>query len=102
MKSTLLAYLLLLVMKYVKTLELSDFKVVDGLGDPWSFSELKHVPVSACCLLDTFRAMTGGDGRSRCYGVASPFSRGCTDVVCRELVKHDGSMATASANRLWS
>lgn len=40
-----LLVLLLLLMKYVKSLELSDFTVNDGVGEDFSFSELKHVPV---------------------------------------------------------
>lgn len=44
---SLLVLLLLMTMKYAKSLELSDFTVNDGVGDAWSFSQLKHVPVSA-------------------------------------------------------
>ncbi|CAM9389208.1 unnamed protein product [Pylaiella littoralis] len=40
----LLSLLLLPVMMFAKSLELSDFTVDDGAGDAWTFSQLKHVP----------------------------------------------------------
>eukprot|EP00903_Cladosiphon_okamuranus_P008051 g7765.t1 len=39
-----LLVLLLLLMKYVKSLELSDFTVSDGAGEDFSLSKLKHTP----------------------------------------------------------
>lgn len=46
MNTYTLLVLLLLVMKYVKSLELSDFAVNDGVGEEFSFAKLRHVPVS--------------------------------------------------------
>ncbi len=40
--------LLLVGPMYAKSLELWDFTVNDGLGGPFSFAKLQHVPVSAC------------------------------------------------------
>lgn len=42
----LLLPLLLVVTMYAKSLELWDFTVSDGRGDPFSFAKLQHVPVS--------------------------------------------------------
>lgn len=45
-----LAFLLLpiLFLMYAKGLELSDFTVTDGNGDPYSLARVKHIPVSCC------------------------------------------------------
>lgn len=52
MHNTLLV-LLLLLMKYVKSLELSDFTVSDGMGEKWTFSPndkvTSYLPLPSLC-----------------------------------------------------
>lgn len=83
-----LLVLLLLLMKYVKSLELSDFTVDDGAGEAFSFAKLRHVPVRLRRRVTSSLPVCRVDG----WGVKSiPTMRGHDiDVASRLHFVYDG------------